>query len=139
MYNEEIERKQNNNGYIALVSVLIISAVVLLVAINASLFGISESDVATREYQSSRAFYLAMLCAEDGLMKLKEDINYSGNETLDIEGGECAILPVEGSGNFNRTVKTTGTFSDQIRKIKIEINRVNPIMNIRSWEEVSDF
>jgi hypothetical protein len=139
MYNKEIEEKQKSNGYIALISVLIISAVVLLVAINVSLFGVSESDVATREYQSSKAFYLAMLCAEDSLMKLKEDINYSGNETLSIEGGECSILPIEGSGNFNRIIKTTGVFFNQIRKIKIEINRVNPKMEIRSWEEVSNF
>ncbi|MCD6550624.1 hypothetical protein J7K24_03740 [bacterium] len=139
MYNKEIEEKQKSNGYIALISVLIISAVVLLVAINASLFGISESDVAAREYQSSKAFYLAMLCAEDGLMKLKEDINYGGNETLNIGDGQCSILPIEGSGNFNRIVKSIGVFSNQIRKIKIEINRVNPKMEIRSWEEVGDF
>ena len=88
---------------------------------------------------SSRAFYLANLCAEDALMKLKDNLDYLGNESLIIDDDSCEILQVEGSGNSDRVVKTTGTVYNQIRKIKIEIAQVNPKMEITSWREVIDF
>ena len=126
-------------GFIALITVLIISAVVLLVAVSASLLGISESDMGLKQSLSSRAFYLANLCAEDALVKLKQDLGYSGNETLDIDGDSCTILPIEGNGNIDRTVKTKGEVLGQVRKIKVEIDRVNPQMQIRSWLETTEF
>jgi predicted chitinase len=126
-------------GYIALISILIISALVVLIATSASLLGISESKMGLQENQASEALYLSTACAEEALMKLKENINYSGNETLTFERGSCLILPIEGTGNTNRIVKTTATTSNQTRKIKIEINRINPDMEISLWQEVTNF
>lgn len=88
-----------------------------------------------KKTQSSQAYFLANLCAEQALMKLKENISYPGNEIIEIEGGNCQILPVEGSW----TVKVSGNFQDQIKKIKIVVNQVNPEMIIESWQEVADF
>ena len=131
--------QKNQKGYIALISILIISGVTLLVAISANLLGISEADMGLQKNQSSRSFYLAVLCAEDALMKLRDNLEYPGNEVLVIGDGTCNILPVEGSGNQNRVIKTTGTIFNQTRKIKIQINKVNPKMRINSWQEVVDF
>lgn len=131
--------QKSQKGYIALILVLIISGVTLLVAISANLLGISESDMGLQKSQSSQSFYLAVLCAEDALMKLKDDLKYPGNETLSINDGICDILSVEGSGNQDRTIKTTGTYFKQTRKIKITINKVNPKTSINSWQEVVDF
>lgn len=131
--------QKNQKGYIALILVLIISGVTLLVAISANLLGISESDMGLQKSQSSQSFYLATLCAEDALMKLKDNLGYPGNETLSIDNGTCDILSVEGSGNQNRIIKTTGTYFNQTRKIKITINKVNPKTSIGSWQEVVDF
>ena len=58
-------------GYIALISVLIISAVVLLIATSASLFSIGEANMGLEESQSWQAYYLANLCIEKALMGLK--------------------------------------------------------------------
>jgi len=110
-----------------------------MIAIGTSLFGISESDMGLLKSQSAEAFYLANLCAEDALMKLKDDLKYPGNETLIMGEGSCDILDVKGGGNQNRVVKTTGTIYNQTRKIKIEIKQVNPKMEISSWQEVIDF
>jgi hypothetical protein len=134
MYNN-----QNQKGYIALISILIVSGMTLLIAISVSLSGISESDMGLLKNQSTKAFYLATLCAEDALVKLKNDLKYSGNETLTIGEGSCTILAIKGGGNFNRVVKTTGTIYNQIRKIKVEISQVNPKMEISSWQEVTSF
>ena len=126
-------------GYIALISVIIISALVVLITSSANLFSISESDMGLQENQAWEAFYLATACAEDALMKLKDNLNYKGNETLTFDNGSCTIEPVEGSKNKNRTIKVSGSAYNQTRKIKIEINTVNPDTEIKSWQEVVDF
>ena len=130
--------KSKNEGYIALVTILIISAVVLVIAVNAGLLGISESDMGLIKNQASEAYYLASACAEYAVAKLKDKLNYPGNETLNIGDGSCYIYQPEGSGNQDRVVKTTGTIYNLTRKIKININRVRPETEIASWQEVSN-
>lgn len=135
-----MNKLKTQKGYIALISLLIISAVTLSVAINSSLFGLSESKMGLQKSHSSKAFYLAILCAEDSLMKLKDDLNYSGSETIIInDQGSCEILPLEGSGNNDRVIKTSGVSHGQTRKIRIDITEVNPSMEIESWQEVTSF
>jgi len=48
-------------------------------------------------------------------------------------------LPVEGVGNQNRLIKVIGNVSNYTRRIRIEISRVNPDMEISSWQEVTGF
>src|SRR4030042_1222322 len=88
-----------------------------------------------KKNQSSQAYYLANLCAEESLMKLKENINYNGNETINIVNGNCQILPIEGRW----TIKVSGDFQNQTKKIKIQLNQINPEMIINSWYEVAEF
>jgi len=130
-----LDSKQNQKGFIALVTVLIILAITLAAGIGLGLRSISEMKMGLQKSQSSQAYYLANLCAEQALMKLKENSNYSGNEIINMENGSCEILSVEG----NWIVKVSGTFSNQTKKMKIVISQINPEMIIDSWEEVADF
>lgn len=122
-------------GFIALITILIILAVSLLVGLSISQLAISEAAMSLQKNQSSQAYYLANLCSEQALMKLKEDINYPGSETIEIEGGNCQILAIEG----NWLIKVIGNFQDQVRKMRIEVEEVNPEIIITSWQEVTDF
>jgi len=126
-------------GYIALISILIISAVLILIALSASHFGIGQTTMALQKNQSSESYYLAMACAESALMKLKEDLKYRGEEVLNINGASCSILGVEGRGNKDRIIKTVSNAHNQTKKIKIEIKKVNPETDIKSWQEVANF
>ena len=128
-------KTETSSGFIALVTVLIIFAIALLIGLSVSLLSIGEATMGLKKTQSSQAYFLANLCAEQALMKLKENIDYSGGETIEIGGGNCQILPIEG----NWTIKTIANFQNQIKKIKIIISKVNPQMVISSWQEVSEF
>jgi len=136
-YNKNMKKSQR--GYIALVTVLIVSVLAIFIASSANLFSISEAKMSLQEEQSWQAFYFALACAEEALMGLKDDLGYLGDKTLTFNGGSCYILQPEGSGNENRTVKTTGNAANQTRKIKIEIATINPEMDIVSWQEVAGF
>lgn len=130
---------KNKNGFIALISVLIIGVLVLIISIGLSLRSIGETNMSFNEEISGYALSLAEACAENALLKLRNDLNYSGNETIIIEGSDsCDILPVEGSGNFNRVIKTRSTIKGFTKKIRLDIAQVMPLQ-ISLWEEVKDF
>jgi predicted chitinase len=122
-------------GFIALITLLILFLISLSIGIGLALRSIGRTKTSLQINQSSQAFYLANLCVENALMKLKENINYSGNETIQVEGSYCQILPIEGKW----TIKIIGNFQNQVKKVKIIVNQVNPQMIIQSWQEVPDF
>lgn len=130
---------KNEKGFIAITSILIVSAIVLAIGIGVSLRAIGETDMSLGEELSIRALNLADACAEDAMLKLKNNLSYSGDESIVIDGSNsCDILLVEGSGNNNRIIKTESLVGGYKRKVKVEITTVSPL-NVASWGEVSDF
>jgi len=136
---EYFKLRYNNKGYIALISTVIIMAVVLLIAISVNLFSINESQIGLAQSQSSESYYLANACAEEALIRLKNNLSYLGSEMITIGTNQCQILALEGSGNTNRIIKAKSSLYNQVRKIKVKINQVNPQTVISLWEEVTDF
>jgi len=129
----------NQEGFIALISILIIGAVVLVISIGLSLRSIGETDMSLGEQESHRALALANLCAEQALMKFESTLNYSGSESIIIGNESCDILAVSGSGNLNRTIQTQSTVSNYTRKVQVVVSQISPTMQLTSWEEVADF
>jgi len=125
-------------GYIALISILIISVIAVLIVISSVQLGIGQSKMAVGKNQSSESYYIAQACAEEALIKLAEDLAYQGNETINISGRNCQILPVEGSGGA-RTIKVLTTVNNKTKRVRIEINRTTPALGINFWQEVSSF
>lgn len=132
------KNKKLKNGFVALISILIIGAVVLVISIGLSLRSISETDMSLSQQQANNALSLANLCAEQALMKLESVLNYSGSETLNIDGNSCSILAITGSGNTNRIVTTQSAVGGYTRKVKVVVSQISPIMQISSWNEVAD-
>jgi putative endonuclease len=122
-------------GFIALITVFIIISIALLISLGFALLSMSEMDMGFKKTQSSQAYFLANLCAEQALMKLKEDINYQGPETINIDNGSCQILQIEPQW----IIKTQGNFQNDVRKMRISVSQVNPKIIINSWQEVADF
>ncbi|MFA5747093.1 MAG: hypothetical protein WC926_03380 [Candidatus Paceibacterota bacterium] len=129
----------NSGGYVTLISVIIVCAALLMVALSSGWASLDESKAGLREERSWRAYNLASLCAEDAIMKLKRNLSYAGGETLAFDDGSCYINPIEGSRNANRTIKTEGTVGGLVKKVEIQITVVNPSTSLFSWEQVSDF
>lgn len=125
-------------GYIALISVLIISAVLILIAVSIVQLGIGGTKMAIQENQSLESDYVAQACAEEALIKLVESATYSGNEIITINGNTCQILPLEGSGS-NKVIKISTMTHNQTKRLKIETNQLRPTIGIASWQEVSSF
>ncbi len=126
-------------GFIALISLSIAGIIATVIVVGIFLSAVTETDMSLISQESNKALALANLCAEQALFRLVTTLNYSGNESIIIEGKSCEILSIEGTGNFNRVIKTQSTVSKYTKKIKIEVSQISPVVEISSWEEVSDF
>lgn len=130
-------RQRSEGGYIALISVLIAGALMLLVGVGSSLRGIDTLNAVSGEESSLRALFLGDACAEEALMRLKGDLAYSGNETIIVGGGEtCRILPLSGTGNIDRVITTQGVVNNYVRNVRVDVAQVNPSLMIRTWTAV---
>jgi hypothetical protein len=129
----------NQKGYIAITSILLISALVLTITIGASLRAIDQTKIVLDEQESHRALALANACAEIGTMKLLSVFQYAGNEVITVGSESCNIEAMSETGNFNRTVKAQGTVTGITKKVSLNVYQVSPVTQITSWQEVSDF
>jgi len=113
----------NNQGFVTLMSVLLVAAI--------------GTAVATLT-QSNQAKALANACMEEALQQIQESTPFSGSGSLSIGQGSCAYTVVKLTGE-NRTATSSGTVGVTVRKVKVAIDKLNPGINITSWQEVADF
>jgi len=130
---------KHTQGFIALASVLILSAIFLSLSIGIASRVISETktDIAFHEYDSAR--YLSLACAEYARMELESTLDYQGNEGILMDEGSCQILPIEGTGNTNRTLRVQSTVGSHTYSIEYNILTVSPHMVVTSSERVISF
>lgn len=127
-----------SHGFVALISVLIISAICLLVGSGVLLRSIDEGNIAIAQEQAYRAHAAAAYCAEEALMQLQQNKFYAGNQTLTLFDDTCRIRLITKSG-ATYTVQTTSTVMGATRKFSVLITKLRPTMIISSWQEVTDF
>ncbi len=134
------ELKKNNNGYIALFSVLIIGALLLLLTLGFSSRTLSVRESTLAQELAVRAQLLAHGCVEIAINKLKNDLNYSGNETIIVDGSDtCMIVGIGGSGNTDRTIYAQAIAGAYVQKVQVSVSSLRPRPTITRWESVADF
>ncbi len=131
--------KNKQKGYVALVSVLIVSALSLAVSIGVSMRSISGAHMGLSYKRSHQAHILATSCVYEALTALERDLEYAGNEDIIIEDKTCHVYTIEGEGNEDRVVKIEASVDGFVKKIRVEVLRISPTMQIASWKHVVDF
>ena len=87
--------------------------------------------------QSNQAKALANACAEEALQQIRDSTPFTGTGNLTLGQGSCNYTVTSGGGQ-NRTIASTGTVGSIVRKVKTTIDKINPGINITSWQEVAD-
>ena len=123
------------NGFIALMSVLVMGAVGVSLMVSVLLLGLGSSRTGFAVEQSGQARALANACAEEGLEQIREVTAFTGSGGLSLGHGNCTYT-VSNTGGENRTVTTIGTVGSVVRKISISVTAINPLIIIASWREV---
>lgn len=126
------------DGYITLLSVLVVGAVTLAITTSLLLLGIGSARTSFAKEQSEQTKALVNACAEEALQMIRNSTPFTGSGGLSLGQGTCSYT-VTSQGGSNRTVTSTGTVGATTRKVKIIINQINPNISISSWQEIADF
>jgi hypothetical protein len=125
-----MKKMTRKKGYVTLISVLIVGAVGIAIAVSLILLGLGSSRNSLVLQQSIQAKALANSCAEEALQILVDSPSFSGNGTLTIDNNACSYTVTP--GGFDTTVTASGTVGAIVRKINVIVNP-----NGVSWQEVS--
>jgi hypothetical protein len=128
--------KSLKNGYIALMTMIIIGAIILISALSITFISLSQKTIMIDQSQKISSYYLANACANYALIKLQDDAGYGGNETVNVGNYNCQVGQVLGSGNTNRTINTSSAVANHITSIQVVISQIKPKTLIASWQEI---
>jgi hypothetical protein len=130
--------KKNGAGYITLISVLVVGAVGIAISTSLILLGLGSARISFAVEQSNQAKALANACVEEGLQQIRDSMPYTGSGNLTLGQGTCSYT-VASQGGQNRTITAIGTVGTIMRKVKVIIDKINPAIQVVSWQEVVDF
>ncbi len=128
----------NRGGYMLVVTVLVLSSVMLLLATASafSLVGVQQRDAERRFSVAAQS--LAEGCMETALLKRRLDTGYAGNETISIDGQTCTIRPFLAGSNPPLTIQTEASKQNRTYRLEVEIADT-ATMEVASWTRVTAF
>jgi len=126
---------KNQRGFIALMSALIISAILLVVIVGGSLPQFySRFNVLDREFKE-RSSALADACADTLVLQLSYDTSYSGG-VVAVGSDTCTILPPINPAGTPRTFPIQAIYQGAYTNLLVAVN-VNTLA-VSSWQEVAN-
>ena len=105
-------KKKIEKGFIALTSVLIIGAVVLVLGISLFHSALTDYSISTAYQSGQKAAFLADFCLKEGAFKLKENIDYIGGEDINVNNATCTINVKQINEN-TKEISSLGRAGDQ--------------------------
>lgn len=126
------------SGIVTLLGILLIGGVGTVISLSLLLQGMTSSQTGYTIEQMHQANALVNACAEEALERIREEIPFSGTESITLNTGNCEYTVVHGGGD-NRTITALGNVENMSRKIIITLDKIDPQINVTSWEEVNDF
>lgn len=102
-------------GVVALLTVLIVMAVLLSIGLAISAIGRDEIVLSGVVQDGESAFAIADACVEEGVQRFKTNGAYAGG-SFALDGGFCSITVTNLGGN-DRLVHGEGSYANAIRMI----------------------
>ncbi|MBI2609980.1 hypothetical protein HYW53_02280 [Candidatus Giovannonibacteria bacterium] len=131
--------KKSDNGFAALITVIVLSAILLTVALTLNQSGFfARSAILDSEYKE-RSSTLAEACVDQALVKLVADPAYGGNETISFGADACSVRPIlfDSPASGKTTIETKANFNEAITNLRIVVNSSDHALD--SWVEIPSF
>jgi len=120
------------SGYIALVTVLVVSAVVILISTTVAFLAIGEAQQSLALTKGEGNLLFTEGCMEDALIKARASSAYTGGTITEPEG-TCTVTVSKAGTTWTLTaVPNTTDFS---RTIQVVVVRSSSLV-ITSWKEI---
>lgn len=127
---------QNQQGYVALLSVLVLGAVATAVAIALLVVGADSQREALVTQQSIQARGLVDACAEEALQQIHDNAAFTGTNTISLGQGVCSYT-VANTGPSTRTITANSNVGGVVRKVAVYVTIGSSTISVTSWQEVS--
>lgn len=130
-----IDGQNNREGYVLLLSVLVLTAIGVLVSVATLRFGIYSSGNSLDLINSNKAKGVVNACGEEALLAIQQNLSFTGTVFLNLYDGTCEyVVSDAGSGkNILVEAEVNGVF----RKLEIEVDQLTPNINVASWQEIN--
>lgn len=126
-------------GYIALITVLIVMAVVTATASTVALLSIGEGQSGFALFKGEDTLTFVEGCTEDALLKARADASFGepvGTPiTITRPEGNCSVTVVSKVGN-TWTVDVTTQATTYKRTIQVIFDRLPTGITLTSWKEI---
>ncbi len=126
-------------GFIALISILIMTAIMTLLALGMSERSLASSQTGSDQERGEQALTMATNCAEHALLQFKLDALYEGNETFTVGDNTCKIYALEADGSGGKFMKTESTVSLYTRRVLVDATRSGSSTEVILWQNVAHF
>ena len=127
--------KKNQQGYIALTSVIIIS--ILLITISTALSSVnyySRFNILESEFKQ-RSLSLAESCVDQALINIVQGVSTLPNAQVTWNGSNCTINSSTDSG-ANKIIKTQGMFQNSYTNLEVVVKVSD--LSLVSWQELAN-
>lgn len=131
-----MKKSTQQDGYIILMSVIIIGAISVAIATSLLSLGVNNTKTALTLQRAEQARALAGTCIDLALIEIYSSSTYVGTSSTSTSEGECYFIVLD-TGGDTRTINASSTVGPVVRKAQVKIDSVDPI-NILSWQEVAD-
>lgn len=124
---------QTQKGYIALLTTIIIMAVVLTTASTVALLSIGEAQSSFALFKGDDTLQFVEGCAEDALLKIRSNPSIAGTFTIGRPEGQCTVTIESGSNPWSVLISTQST--QYKRTVRLIFDRNPTGIILTSWLE----
>jgi hypothetical protein len=124
-----MKKKQNGQALVILLFFMIIAITLSTTAVAVI---VSNSMSVTQEEEGNRALEVAEGGAENSLLRLMRNTDYTG-ETITLGDGSATSTV---SGTITKTIVSTGIIGGITRVVQVTVSTVNGVMTVTSWQEL---
>lgn len=132
-------RKKNRGGFAALISVIILSVVLLLIATTLSMTGFAgRLNILDSEYKE-RSLGLAEACVDTAILRLAQTPTYSVTPpgvVVPVGGDSCNIRSITPATD-PIVIQATASFQNAFTNLVVNVALAD--LSIISWQEVANF
>ena len=133
-YKQElISISKITSGYVSLMMVLVMTAIVTLLIASATQSGIISSRTTTNAEVGQQALYNAEICAEEALERIRQTNSYTTDFSLTLDVGSCSS-DISGGGS-NKVIIASGMVGDNVETISVSTDSLSPIITVDEWQE----
>lgn len=124
--------RKNNNGYVAITTVLVVGAVLLTVGVAITINSINEAQISLAETKKEAALALVESCVQDGLLRINKSNSLPA--TITLPQGTCNVTINSHIGNA-WIFSVSGVFGGFKKNIQVSASRTSTI-GITNWQEM---